>query len=65
MSKPRNPESEVVKFFLNAEPGLAVTVFRIVRGILDQRGAFKPTVRPVRSVARRAPAVPGVASEAS
>lgn len=52
MSKPRNPESDVVRFFMTAEPAKAVTVFRIVRGILDQRDAFKAggvrTVRPVR-----------------
>lgn len=41
MSKRRkSPESEVVQFFSDADPAVALTIFRVVRGILEKRNVF-------------------------
>lgn len=65
-SKRRAPEAEVVRFFMSADLQLATTVYRMVKGILDQRGAFaagKPAHRPrpltrQRAVGSRDPVEP-------
>lgn len=44
--KRRDPESIIVEYFLSAEPFLASTMFRIVRGIVDQRGLPIKRTRP-------------------
>jgi hypothetical protein len=36
----KSPESDVVSFFSEADPAVALTLFRVVRGILEQRGVF-------------------------
>lgn len=55
MSKRRSsPEAEIVRFFHEAEPLVALMLFRIVRGILDTRGCFKATTASGRPAAGRA-----------
>lgn len=62
--KRRDAESEVVRYFMSAEPTQAVLVFRMVRGILEHRGAFAQsqagTPKAVRRPAKRAEFVTGL-----
>lgn len=52
---------EVVRFFMTVDVFEAVTLYRAVRGVLDERGAFTSTQREgparPRAVARRQAAV--------
>jgi len=53
----RSPEEAVVQFFMTADPDVALTLYRIARGILEQREVFararigkpRPAVRPRRT----------------
>jgi len=59
MTKRRSsPESEIATFFQTADPAVALSLFRVVRGILDTRNVFAAENgrRPVRT--RKAPATP-------
>ena len=66
MSKRRGAESDVVRFFMAAEPNQAVLVYRMVRSILEHRGVFgqatAATPRPVRRVPRKTTEPPGEAA---
>ena len=57
-SKRQTPEAAVVQFFMTADEFTAVTLLRVVRGIVDQRGfgrrgsaaaSATPTPRPRRA----------------
>ena len=41
MTKRRNPESDIAEFFMRADPAAALSLYRVVRGILETRGVFK------------------------
>lgn len=53
MSKRRDPEAEVVQFFLHANEHTVFTVFRIVRGIMAQRGLLRPALEATTTPRRR------------
>jgi len=53
----RSPESVVVELFQTAEPEMALMLYRIVRGILEQRGLFKAPRRAGAKGRRPVPAL--------